>query len=634
MIKFRRRDSMTDVETMLQIVKDYEYVSFDMFDTLMFRTVPKPEDIFDLVEHVYNSRYSEKITTFRNNRVKCEITARDSHPEREITFDEIYSRLPYTKSELQDLAAIEKELEISNVVPNMPMIELYRECIAAGKSVVIVTDMYLDRSVLESILKKIGIESVFRLFISAEEGVTKKSGKLFPVVVSKLGIQPEKIIHMGDNEYSDIRMAKEAGITAKVRLMHKNSCKLYSMGYNTIEYKHLNCFLSCLGRAETPEDRLGYSVMGPVCYEFCKWIHMNKQKRGYRKVFFVSREGYLLKMVYDKMYPNDDTTYIYLNKNLLRFPVLNVECTVESLLSTMPMKDVYSVSDILEVFGVAKKDEFIKEYYKDKVCLNDEFRRNDIIEGKHNGFFDILFKVFREQFATQYEYLCKYMIENEITEDKCILVNNSINGNGQILLSKIFKHANIDADILGMQFVRSRKCRKALEKESLGWLTDSDLGKVYTMLFNRYALLLEHMMFEPSGTALRYEMDDGGRCFVVCAKQKEELINNTTVHKIQQGALDFVSDYADNADISMGNQIIKILTKLYGRPYKEDAVLLSDLYDEDYDGTDKLITKMKWRQIGYVIGDSYFKNICVNIYDCLYDYVKCAGSCIRERLRR
>ena len=65
--------------------------------------------------------------------------------------------------------------------------------------------MYLPRRVLDTILAKIGVDYDY-LYISGEEGVTKRTSELFAVVLRKLNIKPTQLIHIGDDLNNDINM--------------------------------------------------------------------------------------------------------------------------------------------------------------------------------------------------------------------------------------------------------------------------------------------------------------------------------------------------------------------------------------------------------------------------------------------
>ena len=90
------------LKNLKSVVQNYLYVSFDIFDTLIFRTVKDPEDIFDLVESRYNIIFGNQVVRdFRKQRIKAERMARSLNNHREITINRIYELLPY-KTEIKN----------------------------------------------------------------------------------------------------------------------------------------------------------------------------------------------------------------------------------------------------------------------------------------------------------------------------------------------------------------------------------------------------------------------------------------------------------------------------------------------------------------------------------------------------
>lgn len=106
------------------------------------------------------------------------------------------------------------------------MIEVWKWCRDNGKKIVIITDMYLPRRVLNAILAKIGVDYDC-LYISGEEGVTKRTSELFAVVLRKLNIKPTQIIHIGDDLNNDINMPRMKGITSLLRLSKESNVLPY-----------------------------------------------------------------------------------------------------------------------------------------------------------------------------------------------------------------------------------------------------------------------------------------------------------------------------------------------------------------------------------------------------------------------
>lgn len=619
---------MNQIEKMWEKIYDFEYVSFDIFDTLLFRTVLSPEDVFDIVQYRYNEKHDNKIRNFKETRTRYEIKLRDSDKNREITLKKIYNSLPYTEEIKKELCYLEKNTEINNCIPNMPMLELMQKCSEYNKKIIIVSDMYLDRDTIEKMLRKIGITCRYRLFLSSEEGVTKKSGRLFPKVIDILGVKSSDIIHIGDNEYSDIKMAEKAGIKAETRLICTQDIDLYQRRNNTIKYNHLNAIFKNEYRGEdVSEYRIGYTVVGPLLYAFCDWFHEQKTRNNYEKVFFVSREGYLIEKIYKEMFPYDTTQYIYLNKNLLRFPLLNAECSMTNLINTLPMKDTYSIIELLNALGVGNNE----TYYKKFSDVN-MISRKDILDGKYDAAFKEVFDDVKEELKKQNEYLLGYLKQEGFFEGRIFLVNNSINGNGQIMIQKILQKNNISVDISGVQFVKSRKCREALQDKCISWISDSNLSGRYTMKFNRYALLLEHFMFEPSGTAVRFDRDIDGKYLVICASQQEESNNNALIQNIQANAIRFVHDYKRTVPLKLSLKTIKAFDNLFRKPKNQDINLLKNIYDVDYDGSNLLYLKMNWKQIQYKEENNLIRLFFQNLYEEMFDELKACVSVIKRKV--
>lgn len=621
---------MNQIEKMWEKINSFDYVSFDIFDTLLFRTVLSPEDVFDFVQYVYNEKHNDKIHNFRKTRIRYEIKLREEKQDREITLEEIYQNLPYESRIKNELCELERTIEINSCIPNKPMIELFKRCCEYKKNIILISDMYLNRETIEKMLANIGVKDNYILFLSSEEGTTKKSGKLFPRVLDLLKINSSEIIHIGDNEYTDIKMAEQIGIKAEFRLKCYQNINLYQKKKGTIKYNHLKALFKneYIGQ-DLGEYRVGYTVVGPLLYAFCNWIHEQKIKRGYEKVLFVSREGYLIEKIYKIMFPRDKTQYIYLNKNLLRFPLLDSQCSVENLIDTLPAKNAYTLKELLDVLNIKNN-----EKYANRVNIFNLIPKKEILNGKYDDLFKEIFNDVKLELKKQNEYLLGYLKQERIFEDKVLLVNNSINGNGQIMIQKILKRNNVDADILGLQFVKSRKCRQILKDKCVSWTSDDSLSGRYTMRFNRYALLLEHFMFEPSGTAIRFDKDTNDIYRVICDSQREEKNNNIIIEKIQKNAIQFVRDYMETIPLKLSSDTIKAVDNLYKNPMKQDIDFLKKLYDVDFDGSNLLYLKMAWKQIQYKEENDYVRLFLINLYEEIFDGLKTCVSVVKRKLLR
>lgn len=634
------RDLTMNAEELLRKAQPFPYISFDLFDTLMFRTFDRPEDVFEAVEYAYNEKHSPILKNFRKARQKAELDARKEYGEQEITIDGIYRHLPYEKSVCDQLEKLEKQIEIENCVPNESMLKFLRCMQKNGKKIIIATDMYLDPCTIQAILKKLNVDS-YILFLSSQRNATKISGRLFPFILHALEIDASQIIHIGDNPVSDIQKAEEAGICSCIRLKSEIPIKLYGEYERrySIAYGHIHALvreMSALKDDNSPEYRIGYGVLGPIAAEFCSWVHEKVREEKAGKIVFVSREGYLLRNIYRTLYPEEEerTDYICLNKNLLRFPALYLNTTVSQFLDTIPMRDHYSLEELLNYLFIDKQDEFLFRLRKKETMRRDMIlSRKAILEGQYDDFFASIFSALERDLKRQFEYLIDYLTRKGIIGNHSLLVNNSINGNGQIMLENILRQASLKGSLYGVQFVCSRKCRHRLGKRCEGWLTDGGLPLSYTMNFNRYALLLEHLLFESAGTALYFERRESG-VHALIEDQREEQKNNDIVDKIQKYAMDFTADYRNHVALHAGCKIIKLMARLFECPYFEDVKLLNRLYDDDMNGDRPLIEAVNW-----ITGKAVLKKAApIQIRKMIWqikieDYFKAIGSEMKDFLK-
>lgn len=183
-------------------IKGYNYISFDIFDTLLRRKVLHPTDVFTIVGEK-NGDFS-----FKEKRIKAEIEARQHATGEEVTLDDIYKELG---KEYETYKQDELEVESNQLSANPFLFEAYRYCQSQGKHIIITSDMYLPKVFLQKILHQNGI--VFdHCFVSSEYGVQKVTGRLFRKELEALHISPSQIIHVGDSVRADAIGAWRAGI--------------------------------------------------------------------------------------------------------------------------------------------------------------------------------------------------------------------------------------------------------------------------------------------------------------------------------------------------------------------------------------------------------------------------------------
>ena len=157
-------------------IQKFDWVSFDIFDTLIRRCVPHPTDLFTLVGMKYNALHPQQpIADFKKMRVKAEGSARERSSSEEIQLDDIYNSIPLPENVKAELKRMEMEAECDVCKPNETVVALFNECIRQNKNVVITSDMYLPKEVITAILNKCGIKGYKKLYLSSQENKSKAS---------------------------------------------------------------------------------------------------------------------------------------------------------------------------------------------------------------------------------------------------------------------------------------------------------------------------------------------------------------------------------------------------------------------------------------------------------------------------
>lgn len=203
------RKSYFDRQGFEEMLTRRDVISFDVFDTLLFRKVDKPTDVFSLIEKEAGK------PGFARDRVASERQAREKKSAEkgtgEVTIDDIY-RMPAMEAYGTPETLIERELSAERRVcyanPVMPgILERLR---IAGKTVIVTSDMYLPCDFIRELLESAGFHGIEECFVSGDYGAGKGSG-LFDAV--RRYADGGSTVHIGDNFAGDVFPLRGSDIT-------------------------------------------------------------------------------------------------------------------------------------------------------------------------------------------------------------------------------------------------------------------------------------------------------------------------------------------------------------------------------------------------------------------------------------
>lgn len=209
---------------LLEQLMPYDVISFDIFDTAIYRKVDMPNDVFTIMAMEIGHG------DFVNVRKTAENVARERKEAlkgtREVTLAEIYDVLEEDYGINRSIMEQEIDLELMLSTINPYIFQVYKELLKEGKRILFTSDMYLPQQIIEEILQKNGYTKYERLYLSNSYGLRKGDGTLQKIILRDYA--DKKIVHIGDSQIGDVAQSIHVGMDA---IFHKDAREIKSEKY-------------------------------------------------------------------------------------------------------------------------------------------------------------------------------------------------------------------------------------------------------------------------------------------------------------------------------------------------------------------------------------------------------------------
>lgn len=294
--------------------EDVKVLSLDCFDTILWRKVGEPLDVFYAMAATEPFRRAGLTAAMR-------ITAEQGARRRnwvlngsmEVTLAEIFRQaLPEAAPGLiEELCEAELACEIDHCFVYEPTFALIREAKARGVKVVVVSDTYFSskelgrllyaaQPALAGLLDAVHTSSDFRL---------SKAAGIWSRLLPLWKVEPAQVLHLGDNAVSDLTSPQRFGIRA-VHLVHQDPDTTMLLrgreqaGLQLLPELRRDVPLPSLFHAQLaacresdPARRFGYVAVGPILHAFADFILREKARLGAGgkpvRLGFLLRDGWL-----------------------------------------------------------------------------------------------------------------------------------------------------------------------------------------------------------------------------------------------------------------------------------------------------------------------------------------------------
>lgn len=336
--------------------------SFDIFDTTLFRKCGKPESIFLLTaQRLYptDKAQREAFYIWRRRKSRCQCK---SPTDKEETLEDMYSD-SYLKGfpEYTPLQLMNAELltEQDNLIPNPEIADRITNLRERGYQIAFISDMYLPSSFLRGLLTKHKImQEDDNLFVSCEENARKDNGSLFAKI--RKDLSPREWIHVGDNFRSDYKMARKNGIRATLVDFGFNDAERLLMSANaeTIHHHEIDILAGYsrawrLANKNNAYAEIAADFTAAIYIPYVKWIIRQARDRKIERLYFLSRDGYILMKIAESLNVTDiQLRYLFVSRKSLT-PGFMADFTQDNLLDisdghSIVRKDVNSILSLLQ----------------------------------------------------------------------------------------------------------------------------------------------------------------------------------------------------------------------------------------------------------------------------------------------
>lgn len=625
-------------------IDQYDVISFDIFDTLLERSINKPSDIYSMLSSKASQLTGGVVTNFGELRRLAKTLVPDI--KGEVTLSERYSALAHAiPKEYPDLLSImekfELDLEARLLHPKVIGVSLFKFAKKQGKKVVLTSDTYFDEASIVFFLKNAKFDlSEVKLLLSSTERATKESGGLYDSL--RAVTEGKKLLHIGDNKKVDLLNAKSKGvealyipsgpdiakaITKNYPFSSEDIIASISSGLFTRKISAFPTIMSEPGFYRGNKEDLGYNVVAPFIFRFAKYIVEYGVANKLDHIYFLARDGEIVKKAYDliaKHYPKAASSkYLLTSRRAIKVAsYTNVE-TVKDELEVVMIEQAKNPSPttykkFIEMrFGVVVGDEYDKPINPydlgseiDKLLLDTEFHALVVDQSEKR----------REKYIS-------YCNDLNVTDGMCV-VDIGHNASMQCLLSNMLGLKKST----GLYFVTYEKVDEALSKlqgehQALGFYGDRVSPSNKSNEYVKNALLFEALFLNEKGTFKGFSLSDSELTPVYESVENElrRVIFNRDIHK---GVIKFTKDVlfvlGDDIDIVTSNDdlSIDIASSMFDRPVRRDAEAFKEVVLENYFGgrsvrylvppTKEGVSTSLWRKGANVLYESPMaKNVSV-----------------------
>ncbi len=629
---------------MFNLSKKYKVYSFDIFDTILFRTIRGISEIYINTYKDYRELFPEYIDGIEWSNVRREIEKKAREANRlskgstEIYIKEAYDLLPDFWENHEAIMNAEFETEKKICFLNPEVYDFIKQLRQGNARIILVSDMYYTSEQLSELLVSVGFDLrlIDKIYVSCEIGKSKQYKELYPYVLEKEGILPQEIVHVGDNRYSDVSVPQKMGIDAvfydrisqaemrfdflkNERLLYDDiATELYSIR-NLLGAQAFNKY----DGAEQFWYNYGIMILGPLCTGATEWVLDQADSNNIKRIFPLMREGHFLCKLLEEACKHRTSEYyvapLYISRKSAFLPSLEKprkeDITYVCTSNGIKVKDVFAIFGLEDCIGDYRKFEDVEIASAHKIVFGESNLKTEIY--KYLNSEDIQGRI-SENASKAKKNIVAYFKQMGL-DQPYITWDMGWRGYTQMAMNKILKNSNMFAGSLNLLITgRSGAITHVLNGCDIRGFV-SNYGKNWKDTIQLYSRIYELFYLCDEGTTIGYEEKDG----VVVPVTKEIIYNDSEqmkyIQRLQEGVLEFQKTFYIIAErkphlyevIKNGKGLSQIVSSSMGAPTHKEAYYMGSLfYDQNFgaDNQCEVVEKSTLERLKELGAKEFFKS--------------------------
>lgn len=353
----------------------------------------------------------------------------------------------------------------------------------------------------------------------------------------------------------------------------------------------------------------GQRRFGPFLYGFVRWLKKELVSGGFEKVFFFSRDGYMLQKAFDSI--NDTeirSQYVYVSRSSLRKPLLHYCDGFENSLQYLSWERYISYGKLLNYYGFT-------ECERDKYAIEHDCNLETVIpfdDVKKNLFATQLYKenqsIINNRSAEQDKILLEYT-EVIGMRGKFAIVDIGWRGNMQYYLDLFMEKHGIAADYEG--FYIGMIPNVPLVTTTHGYVFSERKPKKFKSMMS-FCGVSEKLLQGFEGSTSGYSRADNDIVPVLLPYEYESDKDvKKAIIALQNGALSFVRK-ANAKDLqATDEQLTAPLIQFGTKPTADDVKMFARFFNTDgtkvYYTAQKPLYRYRPKEFIHALGESPWK---------------------------